>query len=1068
MKPRLISVLILVWGWTSCFAQVSPKFERDSIPVPPAQNQPWKPPLTTLPTVVVSSCQDLFDAGLSDPRGCEYREIVVPFRAQSRWSPADDADAFKTHGWVLPAQAGDAQRYAVCWNGLVYPLVSLGAPADLDGDIQKVLAQNVDPDSTGMRRDPSTPSPGESLAFDQFTLIKLPLLLRLGRVDLAEGVWNLLQAWIKASRWNEDDLKQADPFMILSHEWLRSTLDHALDAHVRDDASLALACLQPMPEMRKRVEQATARRMVVLAKTNQDYQPSRRLFDLTFLNQVPVLIEEERRRIKENVTNRDEEFAPKNIADKKQRIALLIRDLEDVEAYQIMMPGYVTFGMSPVVENLVNEGEDAVDPLLDCLEHDRRLTRSVDAGVRIIGVEEPAFAALQGILKTQNQFAALQEPYVNYGPGEPRLGRMALAAQIRAYWDRVRGRTQPERWYGILLDDRANPDAWAEAAGNIVLPDDAELFAGNGVMMMSHPSGAPVRFWGEALRGKANPSVSDLLIKRLKESLAAKDTRPFFPLEAPKKLAAALAKWDGKNQIETLRWYGVELQKIILTETDSNGPGEIDDLIKTYLERVEAGDAQALSDYAQWIRAADASKLDKLAHLYGATFFSPVWSYPNDPVIVALTKWLFEDSSSPWSIGPSGIDPTWVATSTHLPLVAVPAFRALLLQQLQNQQIAGKVETTAPNNIMVTFVYGSGYQNTDPDAPPAGMKQDLRLCDIIAFKISQMRGAPRCEPYWTKDRRDGAIQETISFLRQYGDRLAHQSTSQEDEHLFSSFDTPLRFPPLDHPATLDDVAAGRAIFSMEGKGDRKVWPLPETPLQAQWMTLKAYPTTMASGVVPVANWFTKTKGYDQNGTIWQAEEVTVDGKSQRYFGFVGKNCLAAAPGNEVQFELGDYYEPIDGWGFRIDMTGSEDPRGVTKRLTAKVGDAIPIRVWVKNLQGNDRALSLFQHAPGLVSAGNVGLEIQLDYCPRPMNSILTFPPPPNVKWVPVTAKLPLQVNLWPIPAALVTLAGTSLLDFDLAKFYDLKLAGSYRMTFTQLGTLDLTRNISPQYFELTE
>jgi hypothetical protein len=58
--------------------------------------------------------------------------------------------------------------------------------------------------------------------------------------------------------------------------------------------------------------------------------------------------------------------------------------------------------------------------------------------------------------------------------------------------------------------------------------------------------------------------------------------------------------------------------------------------------------------------------------------------------------------------------------------------------------------------------------------------------------------------------------------------------------------------------------------------------------------------------------------------------------------------------------------------------------------------------------------------------------------------------------------------LWPIPAALVTLAGTSLLDFDLAKFYDLKSAGSYRVTFTQLGTLDLTRNISPQYFELTE
>ena len=421
----------------------------------------------------------------------------------------------------------------------------------------------------------------------------------------------------------------------------------------------------------------------------------------------------------------------------------------------------------------MRQGEDAVDPLLDCLDHDHRLTRTLDDGggrhfqaygySRIVGVEEPAFAALQGILKSHDQFSWLQEPYVNGSPGGAKLERTALAAQIRAYWNKVRGKTQPERWYECLLDDQAGADAWVEVAENIVQPDDTDLFAGYGVLMLSHLEGAPIHFWGEPLRGKTDPSVSELLIKRLKHSLAQPDPKSPFPLEAPKKLAAALAKWDGKNQLETLRWYCGVLEKIIAPETDSNGPGEIDELIKTYLERVEAGDTQALGDYAQWIRAADAPKLDKLAHMYGATFFAPVWSYPNDPAIVALTKWLFEDPSSPWSLGKSGVDPTWVATSVRLPLVAVPAFRALLLRQLKSRQVVGNVEITSVY-VMVNFGdMGSGNYIDDPDAPPAGTKRDMRLGDFIAYKVSQIPGAPRCEPYWTTARRDRAIQERFYF-----------------------------------------------------------------------------------------------------------------------------------------------------------------------------------------------------------------------------------------------------------------------------------------------------------------
>jgi len=981
---------------------------------------------------------------LADPRGCEYREIVVPFRAEPRWRPTADVDAFKTHGWVLSAQAGESQRLAVCWDGLVYPLLSVGAPADLNGDMQIMLTQYVAPISPGMRDDPSTPSAVKSMAFDQFTLIKLPLLLRLGKVDLAEGVWNRLQDWIKVSKWNEDELKQEDPFVILSHEWLRSTLDRALDAHVRDDARLALACLQPIPGMRSKVEEIAAKRSAGLPDINQDWRPSLRLFDLRRLNQVPALVEEEQRRIKENVTNRDEEFAPKNIADKKQRIALLIRDLEDVEAYPMMMPGYVDFGMNPVVENLVKEGEDAVDPLLDCLEHDRRLTRSIDTGVRVIGVEEPAFAALQGILKSAQQFSSLQEPYVNFSPGGPKLERIALTAQIRAYWSKVRGKTQPERWYAILLNEDATPDAWAEAAGDIILPDDADLFSGYGVMMMSHPSGSPVRFWGESLRNKTNPSVSDLLIKRLKECITANNPKSSFPLEAPKKLATALAKWDGKNQLETLRWYCGELQKIVQKETDSNGPGEIQDLISNYLRRHELGDPQALGEYAQWLRAADAQKLDKLAQLYGAFFLSPVWSYPDDPAMVSLSKWLFEDRKSQWSTGPGGVEPDWIATSVHTPLESIPAFRASIIQDLRNKKVVGSVEVT-PTNIMVQYHYGSGDSNNDPDAV-VGTKQPVRLCDFIASRISKYQGAPRFETYWPESRRDSVIEDSITFLKHYGNQLSYKTSPEDDSMGYPFPDDLPHFPVLNHPATNEEAAAGSAIFSLEGKGERRVFRLPSYPFRANWITLKDRRIVQhgqrADGTT------TDSITYPQEGLIWQAEEVLLDGKWQRYYGYSGCGHIAAVPGDQIEFVPADGFDPMgDSWGFSVNLHGDDDFTWDRPLPEIKPGQPFPLTVGIKNLRGNDRPLPPAAPAPGSILAQNAGIKLSVSFTPHPRNETFTFPPNPAVKWDVLAPKAPVTLEVLPLPSVIAPLDGKPYLRFDLAKWYDFNAPGTYRVEF---------------------
>jgi hypothetical protein len=45
------------------------------------------------------------------------------------------------HGWILPAKSGQTRQFAVGWNGLVYPVISVGAKADLKKDVEALLRE---------------------------------------------------------------------------------------------------------------------------------------------------------------------------------------------------------------------------------------------------------------------------------------------------------------------------------------------------------------------------------------------------------------------------------------------------------------------------------------------------------------------------------------------------------------------------------------------------------------------------------------------------------------------------------------------------------------------------------------------------------------------------------------------------------------------------------------------------------------------------------------------------------------------------------------------------------------
>ena len=93
-------------GWATAlvvaFGLLSAGGMRAALPEPPKQREPWQPPSrTSVPDFVVKVAGVLFDAGLADPRGGDYREIEIVDLNNGK-------KTVQTHGWLFPGE------FAVC------------------------------------------------------------------------------------------------------------------------------------------------------------------------------------------------------------------------------------------------------------------------------------------------------------------------------------------------------------------------------------------------------------------------------------------------------------------------------------------------------------------------------------------------------------------------------------------------------------------------------------------------------------------------------------------------------------------------------------------------------------------------------------------------------------------------------------------------------------------------------------------------------------------------------------------------------------------------------------------
>jgi hypothetical protein len=767
----LLLVISSVSGRTLAGAEVP------ILPTPPRQAEPWTPPATSLPRFLVSATATLCEQGLADPRGCEYRMIQIS--VGNVWG--GEAKEVSTKGWVLPAADGGKPRHAIAWNGLVYPLIGVGEPANLDGDVLALEDAAVDGVANVAPKDRlaaprgfnafGTNNEAASVSVKSLVPIKVCLLLRLGRADLAESIWAAAFGRPKDTqparlRPRLDLASYGISYLTLARDLAWYHFDRAICAHMRGDDALALADARALDTLARAVE-ARAEAMG-FDRPNHPGRTGGPAPYIEFLGQLPELLADQERRARERAN--PPALPPGD--GPEARVARLIRDLDQVAVRQWGQPGGVVLGESPIIGKLIAEGDAAVLPLIQDFRSDDRLTRSVgfhrdfSRDRIILRADQAAYTALSGILRTTS--------FAPAGAGGGPRSRQVLADQIQAYWEKNRGIPLVERWYRTLADDKAGGAAWLQAAGNIVQPENVRTIPGGGPFTVTEtisprPGERPA-LRGEPLRKGHEPTVAALMAQRVESMLKTPEGQRFEMLE-PCRMAKMLAAWDPVAAAPTLR----DLTRICREHYARPGNGHdwtnqnlavaIADFA---LARLQAGDAEAAGEYAEWVRTTAPAWLEQNA----LKALAPIYQRPENPTLAEAAAWLFSDPQSPWVplIGRKGSTTTFhVAELIASPLVDVPAFRNSILKALDDRTPIGNAEMAA--NGVVSIKVDGGFsmsrsgQKDDRDAPAQGTKVPIRICDVYAWQLATLQGAPAFNPCWPESRRDAGLAAIADYLR---------------------------------------------------------------------------------------------------------------------------------------------------------------------------------------------------------------------------------------------------------------------------------------------------------------
>ena len=694
----------------------------------------------------------------------------------------------KTRGWVLPG--GGTQRFAVCWNGLVYPALTVGDKADWRADA-RAATQRVERHWRSALPDAYTVSHETCLP------LKACLLLRLGEAGLSQELWAALQQAKErefsapsgpASPTNplpavQIKLDDADPYLDWASDWAWGLFDRAVCAHMRGDDGLALASARLLTAARPRLETEAARRGFKRPPSYNTYWNENYQDYLTFLAQLPALLaDQERRALKGNPAPPKVDVA--GLTNKAERIAALVEALDEVGVRQWGQPGGLgPWETDPVAKDLLNEGPAAIEPLLQCLESacGSRLTRSVSfgrdfhRGRTLHSVTEPALDILVKLMNTS--YEAIGIPHGLY----PGISNNVLVALLRGYWKDYGELPETERWYRKLADDKAGAAAWADALGNIV--------------RAAKPPGGDTNktvLAGETLRAKKEPSVTELLVRRAANLAGSAPAYDAFSIRGAVEFLLNAEKWEAPPLLPI----AIELQEKVMASyagTDnvgSNDPQRAGCIANLAMLRARHGDTRGLDAFAEWIQQANPRVLEESA----VAALEPFWRFPNHPTLRDAARGMFGSTNSAWGTL------AWLLEARgHLrwskplasPLLLIPEVRALVLSALTNHAQGGEALYRGGGNLEVKFADGAVVNygaRKDAEGLDVGAKVLFRRCDVVAEQLATIPSFPPISLVWPEAKRDEAVNATIKLLSSSGHRL---QAREKPARWSSAFDPPL-------------------------------------------------------------------------------------------------------------------------------------------------------------------------------------------------------------------------------------------------------------------------------------
>jgi len=639
---------ILSPSWFACLELIlalTPSANA-ALPVPPRQHAAWQTvKVAGVPDYVSDLVAMLFDAGLADPRGGEYREIELHLT----WGQSDH---LTTHGWYFP------EGFAVCWDGLAHRVEHVGGPADLRADVASAQGNSWH----GSRI--SAPPDAE--------LVGAALLLRLDELDLAgqmlQNVRALPVARTGVTAPEAEHLDKLQWLEIAGTSWLSAGFTEALIAHGAGDDQLTVDISESL--LLARPDYESAYRNLGPVRLPRDGSP------VSFLDPVARLLADARRRLRE--TPRPP-FDPTALVGMAQpaRISVLIDRLEDFDERQVGAPGGIWYDRSPIYKILAQEGVQAIDPLLDALDHDQRLTRAYSYNRPYLPTWRP--------LPVSTVVEMLLKSY--YGLDN---FRWTDPVKRMAWLVRNKNRSLAERCFDLLADDSNDEIQWWDAAQ---------------VLLRGTAAGVV----GDELRGRRNPSVSELLARR------AVQMRGAWPAD----LGVLLFRWD-----------------------PAGAPRE-------------------------WAAATKGDRVVNLDRLL------PLWTWPDDEVLRAFARKLFVEPDSPMSpVGMimAGHD---AGSLIHSPLLMNEVFRECVLLGLERTEEIGTAERQPSGAVLVETATGMIMGSSGPDPIshlPTG-KRSVRVGDYVAWALSQIKGFPSFDIESSPEERNSAIRATAEFLRAHSEDL---------------------------------------------------------------------------------------------------------------------------------------------------------------------------------------------------------------------------------------------------------------------------------------------------------